>query len=323
MPNLPCAPQARNEEIRRLHQQAEQQAAELQQQAAEIKQLRQQAGAGAQKAPQQQQEQQRQNGSAVAAAATPSPASAAAASTSTSATPGSSRLGQDRQLEVPGSDSSWVSFNAASSRELRDAPTPTLLKPAGGSFKGSSTSSSRPAAAEAQGQPGAAAAHSGSGTPLEEAMRYKLDLGLGPSGSSSSGSGGGSLGRAAGAEQQRQPMRTNGSKAAAGTTVQAASSSAAAQQQLRSYPVQLTPPPSPLDGPRSAPASAKPSPVRTGSAAAGLAASGSRSPMQPGSPMLPRPGSSLSGASSGSPPKHRRHVTAPHNAFFDDLNPLQ
>jgi hypothetical protein len=154
-------------------------------------------------------------------------------------------------------------------------------------------------------------------------MRYKLDLGMGPTGSSSSGSGG-SSGRTAGAEQQRQPMQTNSSKAAAAA---AQASSSVTQQQLRSYPVQLTPPPFALDGPRSAPASAKPSPVRTSSTAAGLAASGSRSPMQPGSPMVSRPGSGLSGASSGggqgSPSKHRRHGTAPHNAVFDDLNPLQ
>lgn len=165
------------------------------------------------------------------------------------------------------------------------------------------------------GSAGSSASGSGNvAAPLETVLRANLDLNLWGSSSRSS------LAHAGSAELRQAPMRhgSSGTVGAQGTAPGSAASGnggGSGQQgpSLRSFLVQATPTPSPPgDGTRSAPTSALPSPVRT-LAAMGL--SGTRSPMQPGSPMAPR-------GSGGSPNKHRRHLTAPDGNFFDDLNPL-
>lgn len=142
---------------------------QVEQQGAEIRQLRQQLAAA------------QQGGAQQAAAAASAPAVAAGSV----ATPASSRMGQDLSLQVPGSSStpqgggSWVSFSATGGQG--DAPTPTLLQPAaGGSFKGSSRlSASGGAAPAAAGNVAAAGATPASSTvQLEQQLRYKLDLSM-------------------------------------------------------------------------------------------------------------------------------------------------
>ena len=308
----PTLPQSRKEEIERLQRLVEQQGSE-------IKQLRQQLHG---------EQQPRTNGSLTHATPVQS---AGAAPSAVAATPASSRLGQAPRLEVPGSSnasgadspssrakaSPWTSFSAAGGE--RDAPTPTLLQPAGGStFAASSSSSRRPGEAAGPAAAGAASTPASAATvaPLEDQLRSKLDLGLQRSGSSH-------LARATSGELQRQkPMRS-------GSGTGTANAGMGQQQQqhaaLRSFPVPLTPGTSMLsDGPHSAPPSAQPSPLRAapqpGPAAAGHGiTAGAQAPAQPGSPMH----SVLSAARSGSPGKHRRHLTAPDGGFFQDLNPLQ
>lgn len=98
------------------------------------------------------------------------------------------------------------------------------------------------------------------------------------------------------------------------------SSAATAAQPVQSFPVALTPTPPALvsEGSRSAPASAKPSPMHQGSSGQLSALGSGRS----GSPMKPRPVGGLALDTTGSPTKgHKRNLTAP-NAFFQDLNPI-
>lgn len=292
------------------------------QQAAEIRTLRQrlqqaeQAGAG--QAPQQQGSSS--SAASAAAAATPLPGAA-----TVSSTPASSRMGQNVQpLEVPG-DSDWVSFSGAGSRE-HDAPTPTLLAPAG-SVLGSSQRPNGHGGAAAEATPASAA-------PAEERLQVDLSSAalagatLGPKGSAGLASWGEQ-------QQRKPPMRATGSSS--GMALSNASSgisslgSGPGSSSLRSFPIPLTPGPSPLGGPgnsNSSIRSAQPSPVHTSSVAAAVAAAaaanGALSPAQ--SPMHSRPDSSMSGRSM-SPQKsqHRRTATAPSSGFFEpfsDLDPL-
>lgn len=288
------------------------------QQAAELAALRQQV-----------QQQQQQPGATPGASSSSAAGTPAVPAPTSAATPSTSRLGQAPRLEVPGSGDSWVSFGGGGGRNA-DAPTPTLLQPAGGSFRGNGRQVGGGAASSA------AEASSGSVAmpPVEEALRAKLDL--------SSASLGGKAGPKSSAgllvtprdEQQRPaPMRqsssgmlagagSGGVMSGAGSGMSSVGSGGGANGTLRSYPVQLTPGASPLGdaaSSRSAPPSAQPSPLRTASSIQG-AASGAVSPL-PGSPMHPRPESSLSGRSL-SPSKHRRNLTAPDGGFFSDLDPL-
>ena len=202
---------------------------------------------------------------------------------------------------LPLPSSPWVSFDAGGA--AGEAPTPTLLKPTS-SFRNGSSSDDI-AAFPARPIPAAA------------------DLGL--TKQSSGNTQAVAAARSAGGQPRPPPMRSSSSGGGV----------AAAPASLSSYPLQLTPGTSPLGISISAPASAKPSPVRTASMQR-LAGLGGNpvAPAQPGSPMTVGPvasGSSggsllLSGSSgrlgSSAGSRHRRNVTAPDGGFFDELNPL-
>lgn len=284
----------------------------VQQQAAEIAALRERLQRAEQATSQQRQRQQQRPAGSSAASTAP-----AATPQAPSSTPASSRLGQDIQVQVPGSSDSWVSFSAGGGG---DAPTPTLLQPAAAPV--SVLGSSRQQASSSGSALDCTPASVAQPPAVEEALRSKLDLSsqslsgmLGPR--SSAG-----LGSTFKDDQLRlPPMRSGGSgglsSAVSGGGSSGSIGSVPGGAPLHSYPV-LTPD---AGSSRSAPTSAQPSPMRgTGLVAASAAGNGSMSP-QPGSPHHSQPGSSLSGRSL-SPVKHRRTLTAPSGDLFQDLDPL-
>ena len=205
----------------------------------------------------------------MAASAAPTPAGGVAS------TPSSSRMGQDvPSMQAPGSGDSWISFGGGGGARDGDAPTPTLLQPAtGSSFRGSSGPADAGGPAET---PATHAPH-----PSEEALRARLDLSSAALAGQGARASAGLLVTPHDEPLRQAPMRSNsGSRlAGAGSSGAIAPSGASSSGSiacggsggLQSFPVALTPGPSPLavEGSRSAPPSAKPSPSRPGLAAPG------------------------------------------------------
>lgn len=312
----PCLPhplQGKTAEIALLHKQAEQQAAEIR----TLRQRALQAETAAAAASKDRQQPAAGQGSSMAASAVP----AATAASTAASTPTSSRIGQDvPQLQVPGGSDSWISFGGGGSRD-RDAPTPTLLQPATGSFHGSSGAAAAPAATPTPPHP------------TEEALRKRLDLSSKALVGTGTRASAGLLVSPYDEPQRQPPMRGSsssrqpGAPAAGGAAMSSdasglSSSGSGNGNGLHSLPVQLTPGASPLQqGTRSAPPSAKPSPTRTSSIDVPANADAD-SLQQPSSPKHSRPGSSLTGRSLSPTKGHKRNLTAPGAGFFEDLDPL-